>query len=116
MEKQGARAGGRRKLFLTGLSEGIPIGLGYFAVAFSLGIAARGSGLTAVQGFLEIIEPFMSKILVDSIHDGDFVVFNYVRVVSHSVRDVILAFKKIDFVVVDADVENITGDFHRNTS
>lgn len=35
----------------NGARDGVPIGLGYFAVAFSLGIAARNAGLTAVQGF-----------------------------------------------------------------
>ena len=34
-----------------GARDGFPIGLGYFAVAFSLGIAARGAGLSAFQGF-----------------------------------------------------------------
>ena len=37
--------------FLAGLRDGVPIALGYFAVAFSLGIAARNAGLTAFQGF-----------------------------------------------------------------
>ena len=41
----------RQELF-SGMHDGIPIGLGYFAVAFSLGIAARSAGLTAFQGFL----------------------------------------------------------------
>ena len=41
-----------KKPFLEGLRDGIPIALGYFAVAFSLGIAARGAGLTAFQGFI----------------------------------------------------------------
>jgi len=36
----------------AGMQDGIPIGLGYMAVAFSLGIAARSAGLTAFQGFL----------------------------------------------------------------
>ena len=36
----------------NGLRDGVPIALGYFAVAFSLGIAARNAGLTAFQGFL----------------------------------------------------------------
>ena len=36
----------------NGMRDGIPIALGYFAVAFSLGIAARNAGLTAFQGFL----------------------------------------------------------------
>lgn len=42
----------RRKALMQGLRDGIPIGLGYFAVSFSLGIAARNAGLTAFQGFL----------------------------------------------------------------
>ncbi len=42
----------RRSVLLEGFRDGIPIGLGYFAVAFSLGIAARNAGLTAFQGFL----------------------------------------------------------------
>ena len=37
---------------LRGLRDGIPIALGYFAVAFSLGIIAKRGGLTAVQGFI----------------------------------------------------------------
>lgn len=32
--------------------DGIPIGLGYFAVAFSLGVAARSAGVTPLQGFM----------------------------------------------------------------
>ena len=40
------------KTFKQGIKDGIPIGLGYFAVAFSLGIAAANAGLSAFQGFL----------------------------------------------------------------
>ena len=35
-----------------GFRDGIPIGLGYLAVSFSLGVAARNAGLSAFQGFL----------------------------------------------------------------
>lgn len=35
-----------------GFHDGIPIGLGYFAVSFSLGIVARNAGLSPFQGFL----------------------------------------------------------------
>ncbi|MBR2615468.1 MAG: AzlC family ABC transporter permease [Clostridia bacterium] len=38
--------------YREGLRDGIPIALGYFAVSFSLGIAAKAAGLDAVQGFL----------------------------------------------------------------
>lgn len=41
-----------RTCLLEGIRDGFPIGLGYFAVAFSLGIAAKKAGLTAFQGFL----------------------------------------------------------------
>lgn len=44
--------GGRRGAFLRGLRDGAPIGMGYFAVAFSLGIAVRGAGMSASQGFV----------------------------------------------------------------
>ena len=38
--------------FKKGMLDGLPIGLGYFAVAFSLGIVARSAGLTPALGFL----------------------------------------------------------------
>ena len=40
------------KAYRDGLHDGIPIGLGYFAVAFSLGIICRSSGFSVLQGFL----------------------------------------------------------------
>lgn len=53
------RSGGRSRSFLAlhkhallcGMRDGMPIGLGYLAVSFSLGIAARAAGLSAWQGF-----------------------------------------------------------------
>lgn len=42
----------KKSLFLKGIRDGIPIFLGYFAVAFTLGFAARNAGLTAFQAAL----------------------------------------------------------------
>lgn len=42
----------KRSIFLQGMKDGIPIGLGYLAVSFSLGIAAKNAGLTPFQSFL----------------------------------------------------------------
>jgi len=39
----------RRKWFVKGLRDGIPIMLGYFAVSIALGISARNAGMTAPQ-------------------------------------------------------------------
>ena len=44
--------GDNKAAFALGAKHGVPIGAGYFAVAFSLGIAAKRAGLTAIQGFL----------------------------------------------------------------
>lgn len=41
-----------KKWYKRGLRDGVPIALGYFAVAFTLGIVAKHAGLTAVQTFL----------------------------------------------------------------
>ena len=41
-----------KSAFLEGMRDGVPIGLGYFAVSFTLGIAAEKSGLNAWEGFL----------------------------------------------------------------
>lgn len=42
----------KKNVFFEGMRDGLPIGLGYFAVAFSLGIVAQSAGLNATQGFI----------------------------------------------------------------
>lgn len=42
----------RKKNYLLGMKAGIPIALGYFAVALTLGIAAKGAGLSSFQATL----------------------------------------------------------------
>ena len=39
----------KKQVFTRGMKDGIPIGLGYFAVSFTLGIAAKNAGMTAFQ-------------------------------------------------------------------
>lgn len=46
------RDAANRAAFCHGMRDGLPIGLGYLAVSFSLGIAARTQGLSAIQGFV----------------------------------------------------------------
>ena len=60
----------KNKAFLEGVRDGVPIALGYFAVAFSLGIAARNAGLTAFQGF------FASTLCVASA--GEYALFTLI--------------------------------------
>lgn len=41
-----------KSCFAKGIRDGVPIALGYFAVSFSLGIAARSAGFSAFQALL----------------------------------------------------------------
>lgn len=41
-----------KQKFFQGLQDGIPLGLGYFAVSFSVGISCHAARLTALQSFL----------------------------------------------------------------
>ncbi len=50
----------KKEIFLNGLKNGIPIAVGYFAVAFSLGITARSCGFNAFQGFLASMTSYAS--------------------------------------------------------
>lgn len=42
----------KRLHFLNGMRDGIPIATGYFAVAFTLGIAAKNAGFTPLQAMI----------------------------------------------------------------
>jgi len=52
LNEEQERKAAERKAFAAGVHDGFPICTGYFAVAFSLGIAARNAGLSPFQGFL----------------------------------------------------------------
>lgn len=45
-----------RKVFCEGMRDSVPIALGYFAVSFSLGIAARNAGLTPFRAFCKPVQ------------------------------------------------------------
>ena len=60
-DKKGERA------FYQGLRNGLPIGLGYLAVSFALGIAAKDAHLTPFQGFIASLFTYASA--------GEYAVF-----------------------------------------
>lgn len=61
----------RRKAYLSGLRDGLPIAAGYFAVAFTLGIYAKNCGLTAFEATL-------SSVLTNA-SAGQYAVFTLIR-------------------------------------
>lgn len=52
LQQENSQALTNTAAFKVGFKDGIPIGIGYFAVAFSLGITVRNAGMSAFQGFL----------------------------------------------------------------
>ena len=47
---------GKKIWFMRGMRDGVPIGLGYFAVAFALGIKAAAAGITPIEsGLMSIL-------------------------------------------------------------
>ena len=56
--------------FRQGVRDGMPIALGYFAVAFTLGIAAKNAGFSAVQAMVES--------LTNNASAGEYAVFSLV--------------------------------------
>ena len=57
-----------RKAFRLGIRDGMPIALGYFAVAFTLGIAAKNAGFSALQAMVES--------LTNNASAGEYAVFS----------------------------------------
>ena len=61
----------KNNVIFEGLRDGFPIGLGYFTVAFSLGIVAKNAGLSPIQGF---IASFFNKASA-----GEFALYNAIQ-------------------------------------
>ena len=61
----------RRQVFLRGMKDGVPIALGYFAVAFTLGIHARNAGLS-------VFEATLSSLLTNA-SAGEYAAFSLIR-------------------------------------
>ena len=66
----------------------------------------------AFKCFFQIIEPLMREILIDRIHDRDLIIRDHIGVIRHTVRHHILALKKVDIVVIYANILDIVTDKH----
>ena len=67
--------------------------------------AAAGSGA-------DVKKPFFTEALFYGIHDGNPLVMNQVGIIGHAVWHGVKPFKKVDVMVVDANVEDVVGYAH----
>ena len=68
--------------------------------------------LSAAQRLLEVREPLFAEMRIYRIHNGGLFVEDNIRIVSHSVRNNVLSLKKIDLMVIHADVNYVLCNFH----
>lgn len=73
---------GRKQIFLRGMKDGIPISLGYFAVAFTLGIHAKNAGLT-------VLEATLSSLLTNA-SAGEYGAFSLIRQAAGAMEVIIM--------------------------
>ena len=66
----------------------------------------------SVEDLLDIVEPFMCEVGIYGIHNRDLVIQDHVRVVGHSVRNLILSFKKVNLMVIYTCVSDSICDLH----
>ena len=66
--------------------------------------------------FLQIVQPCLAKIRVYRIHNGSLLIKNYIRVIGNTIFDFVLTFKKIDLMIIHANIANVVRNTHRKTS
>ena len=66
----------------------------------------------AIQDLIQIIQPFMGKICIYSVHNCNFFIQDHIGIVCHSIWYFILAFEKVHLVIVYACVFDGICDLH----
>ena len=72
-------------------------------------------GLSAFESIFNIVKPLVCKSGVHRIHYRYLFIYYGVGIIGYTVWHLILSFKKIDLVVVDADVFDIVSNCHKRS-
>ena len=64
-------------------------------------------GQAAFERTVKVHEPLGGEVHLRRVKDGDLLVRHDVGIISHAVRDFVLAFEKINGVVVHADIADV---------
>ena len=67
-------------------------------------------GLTACEGFLQVLLPLCHRATVAGVHDGHLLIKDDIGVIAHTVGRVVLVFKQVLLGVIDTDVADVCGD------
>ena len=72
-------------------------------------------GLAVFKDGFNITQPFIGKVLVYGVHDGNLFIQNRIGIIGHAVGDNILAFKQVNVMVVDTNVADIVCNGHNRS-
>ena len=64
------------------------------------------------QNLLNIIQPFVGKIGIYGIHNCNFFIQDHIGVIGHAVWHFVLAFKKVNLMIINAYIFDSICDFH----
>ena len=56
---------------------------------------------------LDVLNPFIAESAVNAVRNGNFFVKDHIGIICHSVRHDVLTFKKINFMIIHADISYI---------
>ena len=68
--------------------------------------------LAIPEDISDVLEPLIAEIHVHRVPDGDFVTWNQIGVVGHPQRNNILPLKKINLMVIHADIPDVSTNRH----
>ena len=60
----------------------------------------------------QLCKPFICKILIHRIHNGNFLIHDHIRIICHAIWHNILSLKQIDLMVIHTDILNIICNCH----
>ena len=66
----------------------------------------------AAKSFAYIIEPLLFEAGIDCIHNRSFFINDCIGIICHAVWHDVLSFKKVYFMVVNADINDVVCNFH----
>ena len=72
--------------------------------------------LSSLKYIIKVIKPLMLELAVNCIHNRNFFINYYIRIISHSIRYNILSFKQVNLVVIYACIFNVIGYCHSDSS
>ena len=65
--------------------------------------------LAVTQNFCDITQPFLCKVDIYRIHNGNLIIHDNIGIICHAIGNDILTFKQVNLMVIYTDIKNGVG-------